>query len=125
MDSGVDERRQRAFVFGAVLGIGAAALARRRSGAVAEAIAVMPVTGLTGIGCLAAGEHIAIAVFARTQLAVAAARTLPGAGHRAVFARESGDGERLRNRRIVDLALVEDLAGRVRGGFEQLSLLHI
>jgi hypothetical protein len=46
MDSGVDERRQRAFVFGAVLGIGAAALARRRSGAVAEAIAVMPVTGL-------------------------------------------------------------------------------
>ena len=81
----------------------------------------MPVTGLTGIGCLAAGEHVAIAVFARTQLAVAAARTLPGDGHRAVLAREGGDIERLRHRRIVDLALVEDLAGRVRGEFEQCA----
>ena len=40
--SGVDERRQRAIVFGAVLGIRPAALGGRRRGAVAQAIVVAP-----------------------------------------------------------------------------------
>jgi hypothetical protein len=62
-----------------------------------------------------------IAVFGRAELAAAAARTLPGHRHRAILAREGGDVERLRHRRIVDLALVEDFAGRVRGKFEQCA----
>ena len=69
-------------------------------------------------------EHVALAVFGRAELAAATARTLPGHRHRAILARESGDVERLRHRRIVDLALVEALAGRVRGELEERADDH-
>jgi hypothetical protein len=115
--SGVDERRQRAIVFGAVLGVGAATLGRRGRGAVTQTI-----TSLFG-AAVAAGvvgrEHVALAVFGRTELGAPAARSLPCDRHGAILARESGDVERLRHRRIVDLALVEAFAGRVRGELEE------